>query len=370
MRPSSIVCAFLLVPALLAQDAPYFPGAWPSWDKISAAKVGLDEGRLADAVQFAKQNFDADGGFDPSREPYGATIGPSKPPSGMNGLIVIGGRIAAEWGGTHEVDMTFSVTKTYLSTTAGLAFDAGKIRDVHHSVRQYVQDGSYDVAHNRAITWQQLLNQTSGWQGTLWGKPDWADRYRKERRASELPGQHWRYNDVRVNQLALSLLHVWREPLPQVLKSRVMDPIGCSPTWRWHGYENSWVTVDGLKMQSVSGGGHWGGGMFISSRDHARFGLLMLRDGKWRDRQLLSKRWIEMAKRPTKHNAKYGYMNWFLNTDQAKQFASAPVGDVFFLGAGTNMVWLCPSKDMVVVVRWMKRRQVDTFCGKVLAAFE
>jgi CubicO group peptidase (beta-lactamase class C family) len=148
-----------------------------------------------------------------------------------------------------------------------------------------------------------------------------------------------------------------------------MDPIGCSPTWRWHGYENSWVTVDGLSMQSVSGGGHWGGGMFISSRDHARFGLLVLRGGKWRDAQLLSRSWLDRARTPTPQNPTYGYRNWFLNTDAKKHSPSAPVGDVFFVGAGTNLVWLCPSKDMVVVVRWLQGRQVDAFVGKVIAAF-
>ncbi len=134
--------------------------------------------------------------------------------------------------------------------------------------------------------------------------------------------------------------------------------------------ENSWVTIDGYRMQSVAGGGHWGGGMFISSRDHARFGLLMLRDGRWGDRQLLSQEWLARARTPTPQQRTYGYMNWFLNADaDHKRFASAPVGDVFFLGAGTNMIWLCPSRDMVVVVRWLEGRHVDAFIGKVLSAF-
>lgn len=355
---------------LLAQQAPYYPGKWGDWRSVAAAEVGVDADKLAAAVAFAQEHFARDGGFDPSREPYGDRIGPVKPPSGMNGMVVVGGRIVTEWGDTREVDMTFSITKTYLSTTAAVAFDRGMIRDLQHPVREYVKDGSYDPAHNRAITWHQLLNQTSGWEGTLWGKPDWADRYRRERRPSEVPGEHWRYNDVRVNQLALSLLHVFREPLPVVLRREIMDPIGCSPTWRWHGYENSWVTIDGLKMQSVSGGGHWGGGMFISTRDHARFGLLMLRNGRWNGRQLVSEEWLARARTPTPQNPKYGYMNWFLNgSEQHKQYPSAPVGDVFFLGAGTNMVWLCPSKDMVVVVRWLQGRQVDGFIRKVLQAF-
>ena len=74
-----------------------------------------------------------------------------------------------------------------------------------------------------------------------------------------------------------------------------MDPIGASTTWRWYGYENSWVNIDGQMMQSVSGGGHWGGGMWISARDLARFGLLTLRRGRWKDKQIISEEWMKLA---------------------------------------------------------------------------
>jgi len=74
---------------------------------------------------------------------------------------------------------------------------------------------------------------------------------------------------VRVNVLALAALNLWRRPLPQVLKETIMDPIGASSTWRWFGYENSWIVLDGSPVQSVSGGGHWGGGMFINAYDMA-----------------------------------------------------------------------------------------------------
>ncbi|MCK5942719.1 MAG: serine hydrolase, partial [Planctomycetes bacterium] len=143
---------------LLAQQAPYYPGKWGDWRSVAAAEVGVDADKLAAAVAFAQEHFARDGGFDPSREPYGDRIGPVKPPSGMNGMVVVGGRIVTEWGDTREVDMTFSITKTYLSTTAAVAFDRGMIRDLQHPVREYVKDGSYDPAHNRAITWHQLLN--------------------------------------------------------------------------------------------------------------------------------------------------------------------------------------------------------------------
>ncbi len=91
------------------------------------------------------------------------------------------------------------------------------------------------------------------------------------------PGAYFEYNDVRVNLLSAALLMRFRRPLPDVLKERIMDPIGASSGWQWHGYSTSWVEIDGKRIQSVSGGGHWGGGMFIASPDHARFGYLAAR---------------------------------------------------------------------------------------------
>lgn len=63
--------------------------------------------------------------------------------------------------------------------------------------------------HNSKITWDHLLRQTSDWEGTLFGKPDWADRPDRDRstwltRERHEPGTEWEYNDVRVNLLALA----------------------------------------------------------------------------------------------------------------------------------------------------------------------
>ncbi len=74
-----------------------------------------------------------------------------------------------------------------------------------------------------------------------------------------------------MNLLALCAFHVWRRPLPEMLRQELMKPIGASTTWRWHGYENSWIEPDSRNEQFVSGG-HLGSGMFISAWDLARFG--------------------------------------------------------------------------------------------------
>jgi len=171
---------------------------------------------------------------------------------------------------------------------------------------------------------------------------------------------------VRVNLLALALLHVWRTPLPEVLKARVMDPIGASPTWEWHGYRTSYVTLDGARVQSVSGGGHWGGGLWASTRDHARFGLLMLRRGEWGGRRLLSESWLRLATTPVEIRPNYGAL-WWLNTGRA-QYKSASPESFFALGAGGNVIWIDPATDVVVVLRWTDTAQVDEFIRLVTAA--
>ena len=66
-----------------------------------------------------------------------------------------------------------------------------------------------------------------------------------------------------------------------------MEPIGASSSWRWYGYEKSKLNLNGSVVNSVSGGGHFGGGLFINSLDHARFGLLFLNKGKWKNKLLL-----------------------------------------------------------------------------------
>ena len=174
----------------------------------------------------------------------------------------------------------------------------------------------------------------------------------KRSRDHREPGSSYEYNDTRVNVLALALLNVWRKPLPQVLKEKIMDPIGASPTWRWTGYENSFVVLDGQIVQSVSGGSHWGGGMMLSAWDQARFGYLTLRNGNWKGKQLIPASWIAQSKTPTPVQPDYGFMNYYLNLQQ-KQIPAAPKSAFLHLGAGSNIIYVDPENDLLVVARWI-----------------
>src|SRR3979411_1371926 len=303
----------------------YYPDA--EWQHRTPSESGVSPDLLKEAIDFAiggetkaprdlvmnhYQNF--------GREPFGYAIGPIRERGCPTGIVIPEGSIVAEWGDPLRVDMTHSVTKSFLSSVVGIAVERGMIKSVDDAVKDYVPPIQlyappsttnrsdrlntpdlllpFESPHNRTITWDNLLRKTRECEGTLGGRPDWADRPSDNpaewgTSPRNLPGSVYKYNDTRTNVMALAALNVWRRPLPQVLKETIMDPIRASHTWRRVGYENAWVVLDGSVMQSVTGGGHWGGGMYINAYDMGRFGYLTLRRGKWKDRQLLSDQWVE-----------------------------------------------------------------------------
>lgn len=361
------------------EGAGAFVPARGAWERRTPEQAGFDAATLAEAIAFAREKESATPRdlavahyLQWGREPHDLLVGPMKERGPATGLVIRRGYLVAEWGEPSRVDVTFSVTKSFLSTVVGLAVARGLIPDIHEPVSRRVPIEEFASPHNRAITWDHLLRQTSDWEGTLWGKPDWADRPEGEpstwmKRPRHVPGTVYKYNDVRVNALALAALHVWRRPLPEVASELLMEPIGASSTWSWHGYDTSWVELDGRRVQSVSGGAHWGGGLFIDAYDMARFGLLTLRDGRWGNREVVPASWFALARTPTAAQPTYGFMNFYLNTAR-KLAPSAPEQSWVHLGNGVNLIYCDPVHDLVVVARWIERDAIDAFLQKLLAS--
>ena len=360
------------------------------WHINSCEQAGFNAARLEAAVDFAlenesKMNRDigvalAHGHFE-EPWPIGKTIGPVKPRAEPSGVILRHGKLVKTWGDPHRVDMTFSISKSYLALCAGIAVADGLIPDVNDPVRNLVKDGGFESPQNKDITWAQMLQLTSEWEGVLWDKPDWIDHNRivtgetknagqkGVKRTLQNPGTHWEYNDVRVNRLALALLHLFRRPLDEILKERIMDPIGASDTWQWHGYENSWVEIDGRKMQSVSGGAHWGGGLWISALDHAKVGQLMLNNGTWNGKRILAESWLSACRTPCLIAPFYGYL-WWLNAKGSGMFPAAPHSAVCAMGVGTQILYIDHENDMVIIARWIEKESLASFVERVLHSLE
>jgi CubicO group peptidase (beta-lactamase class C family) len=283
-------------------------------------------------------------------------IGPMLPATGASGLVAHRGVVLATWGEYETPEMLFSGTKSLVSTVAGLAFDDGLL----------VPQAPVGVLPD-PVTWHQLLQQTSQWTGELWGKPTSVDTQSRGAigPVDGPPGTTWAYNDVRVNLLCLALTLLLRRPLPDVLAERVLGPIGASSSWSWHGYERATVDIDGVAVPVVSGGAHWGGGVWISAWDLALVGQLYLRGGQWGAHRVLSTQWISRTFEPCPVNPEYGYL-WWLNDTRSVVPQAPATGRCARGNLGRHMLWIDPARDLVVVSRWGER--VGELLGAVSAA--
>lgn len=354
-----IALAFWLISAASpATQGPYYPPAG-QWSHKAPAEVGMDASKLRDAIEFMKahETRRPTRDFSAQENIFGKLLASMPTRRGAtNGVVIRQGYIVAEFGETMRPDPVYSVAKSMLSIVAGIALDRGLISDLDEPVARLVKDGGYDSPHNRLVTWRNHLQQESEWEGEVWGKKSdfvGAEAFgaaEKKPRAIRAPGAVYEYNDVRINRFALSLLRLFGKPLPDVFSDEVMNPIGASTTWKWVPYVNSYVDVDGMRMASVSGGTRWGGGIWMSSHDMARFGLLWLRGGKWGNRQILSPAYVKMAVTASAHGPDYGFL-WWLNTRQGLWPGSSAAA-FSARGNGGNIIFVDPSHDVVVVMRW------------------
>ena len=316
--------------------------------------------------------------------PWNVLRGPVHARGGVSGVVLQHGKEIAAWGEPDRADLTFSVAKTYLALLAGVAHGRGLLPDVYEAISARVPGIGFDSLQNRSITWAQMLEQTSEWEGSCFGLPDTVDRYRVvshdprpvagkkgDARPLHTPGTYWEYNDVRINQLSLALLHLFKQPLPEVFLEAILEPLNAGENFAWRGYVDAWtelVDSNGTrrKMQSVPGGTHWGGGVSISARDQAKIGQLLLNEGAVNGRQIIPASWAKRMRQPCAMAPFYGWLMW-LNSD-GTQFPGASKEASFMVGAGGHYTWLEPAHDAVIVVRWLDSAHAAGFMQRVAAA--
>ena len=313
--------------------------------------------------------------------PFNRLRGPVHGRSGPSGVVWQHGEEIAAWGDPAHAELTFSVAKTYLALLAGVAQRDGLLPDEDKPVAARLPGiGFDDSAHNRAVTWAHMLTQTSEWEGSCFGLPDTVDRWRKVAqdprpaagpkggaRPLQAPGSYWEYNDVRINQLSLALLHLFRRPLPEVFLEQLLVPSGGGEGFAWRGYDDAWIELPGVgRVQSVPGGTHWGAGVSIGARDQARIGQMLLDGGMSKGHRILPEAWIARMVVPCPIAPFYGRLLWLNRDGQA--FPGASTQAFFMLGAGGHHVWIDPAFDAVVVLRWLDPLHAGAAVRKVATA--
>lgn len=326
--PAVLFGLFFLTHGARAQEA-----EWPSpdWPQTEPEALDMD----ADLLQQARDYALSGGG---------------------SGMIVKGGRVVLSWGDLDRRYDLKSTTKSLAGATAlGLALGDGKVRlddraaDCHPEFGtpppENAQTGRLDD-----ITLLHLATQTAGY--------DKAGGYEPLLFES---GTEWFYSDGGPNWLAECLTLAYDRDLNELLFERVFEPLGITPAdlrWRDNIYRPH--EIDGIPRRE------FGAGFHADVDAMARIGYFYLRGGRWKDRQILPREFVEQAgravasvqelpvrdrlqfgegsilRRPSDH---YGLL-WWTNTDGT--LANIPTDAYWSWGLYESLVVIIPSLDLVI----------------------
>lgn len=310
----------------LASDF-YYPSE-RAWEVISPTAAGAKEPELQQALAFAQQKK-------------------------SKGVVVLHrGRILAEeyWDGWTQTKPhpAYSASKSFVSTLVGIAIEQGKIKSLDQPVADILPEWKGKPRYEK-ISIKHLLSMSAGLEG---GKRNFFRGLlaRDERRfAMNLPidappGTVWEYHNSAYRLFFPLLEEATEENLQEYSEQKLFEPLGMRHT--------KWLSKRFNRNQYTF--------LETTPRDAARFGLFILRKGKWQDKQLVPKDWVEQATTPAnpKLNPSYGYL-WWLNGGsfhyrplRAKRrgpiFPGCPDDAFAAIGKDSQVIYIVPSLDLVV----------------------
>jgi CubicO group peptidase (beta-lactamase class C family) len=303
------------------------PGA--AWERARPAQVGLDAAKLRSAVEWTT-----------SRRSYAVRVY-------RYGCLVAEDRNAgANRNSQYE---SWSMAKSITSMVFGRAMTLGLISP-DDPVGALLPEA--DAAHGR-ITMRDLLTMTSGlrWNGFRDYNITMHDRIRDALTLpfAHEPGTYYEYAQSAVALLAEAVGRATGEDVQAFAQRELMAPLGIKARdWRW----------------VRDGAGHVKGFMGVNMRpdDFARLGELMRREGVWRGRRLLSRRYVREALTPTATNRGYGWLFWVNRGDShigpttdTRPFyrhrlrPSAPVDMYEFAGLAGQKIAVFPGQGLIFV---------------------
>ena len=319
--------------------ASYWPGS--SWRTATPAQVGVDAATIADLVtRLRSQSLGAE-----------------------HALVIVrkGYVIVDEYFGGWTPDSVHteqSVTKSVMSLVTGIAIARGDVRGVDQPLIELL--GRYAPIANlddrkRALTVRDVLTMRTGmdWNEDAYpGSPletlnnlrtDWI-RFVIDQPMREQPGTRWQYNSGGVIALGGAVGLAAGMNTADYARTQLFRPIGIVGDKWYRGFPDQLP--------------HTGGGLFLTARDLARVGYLVLRRGRWNGTQVVPEAWITESTRPLVsptyrlggRTSSYGYLWWLYTLEGGSP--DATTADLVIAASGAQGQWLfiVPRYDLVVAI--------------------
>lgn len=248
-----------------------------------------------------------------------------------------------------SLSQSFSMAKSFTSALIGTAIDDGYITDVEQSLVDFVpelaDEGFGDVKIRHLLTMMSGSSYVEndnpfGKHVILNYTPHLEDEILSFEMECE-PGEVFRYKSGDNALLALVLDRaLGAETITDYTQRRLWTPLGMEYKGVWSvdrkdaGLEKTWCCLA------------------ATARDFAKLGRLYLGQGAWAGRRILSSGWVDQstsgqvpeAAWPSKYKSigwwNYGYQWWLASEDE---------GDYFALGKDGQIMYISPSKDLIIL---------------------
>jgi len=302
------------------------PTYWPTtgWQSSTPEAQGFDSAKLAEGLAAIPQN----------------EIGIHSLQIVRGGYLIIDAYVYPYDGSIYH-DFA-SVTKSVMTTLIGIAADQGKI-DLDKPVLSYFPNRTIANRDDRKehITVRHLLSMSSGleWDPVddevflrqLRASPDWV-QFALDLPVVSEPGSEFVYNSAGSHLLSAILTQTTGMSALEFAKANLFEPLGITNVhWRIdpQGYNMGW------------------GDLSMFPLDAAKLGFLFLHQGKWQDRQIISREWVAKAtsfqiSTEGSHYEEYGYGWWVSPQEEEITFFRAD-------GRNGQRIWVIPSMDLVIV---------------------
>ena len=199
-------------------------------------------------------------------------------------VVIKNGKIISEqYADGYDVNShgtSWSMAKSYYAALIGISLDRGEIGSLDDKVGKYL-DYFNDERSN--ITIRDLLDMSSGLDfpshehEKMFFQTDHL-AYAKNVGVEKDAGIKFEYNNVNSMLLGDILLQATGQKADILFEERILEPLGISDFKLWKDEEGNVMTYCCVDM---------------SARDYSKFGLLFARNGMWKEKQVISKEFVD-----------------------------------------------------------------------------
>lgn len=228
-----------------------------------------------------------------------------------------------------------SMTKSFTAILAGIALEKGLLDSVNQPLYSIYPEHFAGQDEKQGISLRHALTMTTGIDFD--NSSNTQDLYETEGSSVELvlglpqeygPGLVFNYHDGAPQLVSAAVQESYGDAFSEFAREELFGPLGFGP-WQWE------AAHDGISFGAFS--------LYITPRDAARFGQLLLQHGNWQGRQLVDSAWIAQATSAQVNSSvlgtPYGYYFWIYPAYGA--FAAD--------GHGGQRIMVFPEKDLVIV---------------------